>query len=242
MSNTPFLTAEWRNLLNITYPVAPHLLLPYLPLGVELDLQNGNAFVSLVAFDFLNTRVKGLPIPFHINFPEINLRFYVKYNNGQRAVCFIREFVPKMAIAWVANWLYNEPYKAINMHSHTAYNSQSITITHTFKVANKWQHINVCAHNESYVPDSNSTAHYFKEHDLGFGIDGKGNTLSYEVKHPVWAIYPIKNYDLSLDFGLVYGKQWAVLNNTTPLSAILAVGSAIEVYAPNVFSTNPAKD
>ena len=108
----PFLTAHWRNLINLTYRVPPSLLKQHVPKGVELDIQEGDAFVSLVAFEFLNTKVKGLKIPFHVDFPEINLRYYVKYK-GKNAVCFIREFVPKYCIATIANRLYNEPYLSI---------------------------------------------------------------------------------------------------------------------------------
>lgn len=233
MSDIPFLTAQWRNLLNITYSIPPSVLLPYLPDGVELDIQNGNAFVSFVAFDFLDTRLKGLPIPFHVNFPEINLRFYVKYGN-ERAVCFIREFVPKVCIALVANRLYNEPYRAIPMQTKTLVDAdkQQINVTHRFKVKGNWYSAQVQAHLQSYTPPDNSIAHYFKEHDLGFGVDKQGNTLSYRVIHPVWAIYPIQHYDLQVNFGQIYGQSWAFLNELKPISVLLAQGSDIAVYAP----------
>ena len=87
----PFLTAEWKHLLNVTYRVPPELLIDKVPPGVELDIQDGTAFASVVAFDFLNTRVRGLTIPFHVNFPEINLRFYIKHQ-GKRGVMFWKEF------------------------------------------------------------------------------------------------------------------------------------------------------
>jgi len=109
-----FLTAEWKNLILLTYAVEPSILEAYLPKGLELDILKGKAYVSFVAFEFLNTRVKGIPIPFHINFPEVNLRFYVKEKGGEqrRGVVFIKEIVPKTMIALVANKVYNEPYVA----------------------------------------------------------------------------------------------------------------------------------
>ena len=30
---------------------------------------------------FLNTRVLGIQVPFHVNFEEVNLRFYVRYQD-----------------------------------------------------------------------------------------------------------------------------------------------------------------
>src|SRR5687767_14935752 len=80
----PFLTAEWRKLIMANYIIEPDLLKKYLPLKTELDLWNDKCYVSLVGFMFQDVRVKGLRIPFHVNFPEINLRFYVRYKEGDQ--------------------------------------------------------------------------------------------------------------------------------------------------------------
>ena len=77
-----FLTARWRDLIMANYEVKPELLAACVPVGTELDLQDGKCFVSLVGFMFLETRVLGLPIPFHVNFEEVNLRFYIKRETG----------------------------------------------------------------------------------------------------------------------------------------------------------------
>jgi len=110
----PFLTADWHHVLGVTYATEVAPLVPYLPPGAEIDELGGAARVSLVAFGFRRTRVRGLAIAGHITFPEINLRFYVRLH-GERAVVFIREFVPRPAISLVARLLYNEPYRTIPM-------------------------------------------------------------------------------------------------------------------------------
>ena len=100
-----FLTAEWRKLVMLNYLVEPELLYPYVPYGTELDYWNGKLHVSLVGFMFLNTKVLGLPIPFHRNFEEMNLRFYVRCKQDgewRRGVVFIKEIVPKFMISFVA--------------------------------------------------------------------------------------------------------------------------------------------
>ena len=79
-----FLKAEWRKLILANYKVEPELLKPYLPYGTELDLWQDSCYLSLVGFMFVNTKIKGVKIPFHVNFEEVNLRFYVKrYDNGE---------------------------------------------------------------------------------------------------------------------------------------------------------------
>ena len=112
----PFLTAEWRYVAMLNYEIDPAILHTYLPRRTELDSWNGKTFVSMVGFLFLKTRVLGLPIPFHQNFEEINLRFYVRRKTEEgwrRGVVFIKEIVPRAAIALTARWLYNENYVAL---------------------------------------------------------------------------------------------------------------------------------
>ena len=84
------------------YLVEPSILEEFLPKGTTLDFWNGECYVSLVAFKFFDTRVLGFKIPFHINFLEVNLRFYVKRETDgetRRGVVFIKEIVPRLAIA-----------------------------------------------------------------------------------------------------------------------------------------------
>jgi hypothetical protein len=114
----PFLTAEWRWLAVLNYPVAPGVLEPFVPRGTVLDSFQGTAYVSMVGFLFLNTKVRGLSIPWHRNFEEVNLRFYVRRqaeDGWRRGVVFIKEIVPRLAIATVARLLYNENYVALPM-------------------------------------------------------------------------------------------------------------------------------
>ena len=72
-----FLTAKWHDLIMANYEVSPKLLESRVPLGTTLDFHDRKCFVSLVAFMFLETRVLKIPVPFHVNFEEVNLRFYV---------------------------------------------------------------------------------------------------------------------------------------------------------------------
>ncbi len=231
----PFLTAEWRNLILLTYAVEPEFLLPYLPNKVELDLYKEKAFVSFVAFDFLKTKVRGIPVPFHINFPEINLRFYVKYKETdgtyRRGVVFIREFVPKYCIALVANKIYNEPYLFTSMTSQTKIKEEQKTIQHQIKYGGLEHSFQFIVDTKAYFPDENSTEHFFKEHEWGFGTNHKGQLMHYKVEHPFWKIYPIQErFDLKVDFGVLYGEQWSFLNGQIPYNIMVAEGSPIKVF------------
>lgn len=225
----PFLTARWTNLVNLTYAVDPNLLEPHVPDGCTLDVHNGDAFASLVAFDFLETKVFGIGWPGFRDFPELNLRFYVK-RGDQRGVVFIKEFVPQKLVARMANAFYNEPYHAAKMDS----TSTSDDVSHRFELG-----ITLDGHRHSiraqgtfptYTPPRDTLAHYFKEHKWGFGRDHKGKTLAYAVEHPEWEIWDLQSWSLDLDPAALYGKEWGFMANQKPFSALFAVGSRVSVY------------
>jgi uncharacterized protein len=226
-----FLTATWSHLLNLSFAVPDALLLPLLPPELELDRWEGQAYVSLVAFDFLHTRVRGIKVPFHVNFPEVNLRFYV-HHKGQRGVVFIREFVPKHCIALIAHRIYNEPYLAFPMESqHTQAEDGSLTLTHQIWKDKDELLLKARISGPEQLPGPDTAAHFFKEHELGFGRDKKGETLCYRVEHPLWATRDLQIEELALDFGKFYGPEWALLNGRTPEHALYCVGSPIKVFS-----------
>jgi uncharacterized protein YqjF (DUF2071 family) len=225
----PFLTARWSNLALISYAVPDAVLQPYLPPGLALDRREGQAFASLVAFDFLKTRVLGVPWPGFVNFPEINLRFYVR-EGQQRGVVFVREFVPSRVVAGMARLLYNEPYRATRMRSEVQTSGERIEVSHEFWWGGQAQRLRVTGQLPTVLPGEESTEHFFKEHQWGYGVDHWGRLLRYEVTHAHWQVYQQPVAQLEVDFGRLYGPQWRFLNEQAPASVVLAVGSGVEVY------------
>src|SRR5262249_15564072 len=119
-----FLSAEWLYLILLNYSVTPELLQPYVPAGTGLGSFEGKTYLSLVGFRFCKTKLWGkLSIPFHTDFEEINLRFYVHRNadgEPRRGVVFIKEIVPKPAIALTARLFYGENYVSHPMNHRIA--------------------------------------------------------------------------------------------------------------------------
>src|SRR3954469_6176771 len=107
----PLLTADWRNLLLLNFTVPTDLIASLAPPGTEPDLYEGQSYLSIVGFQFQRIRLFGIAVPFHTNFPEVNLRFYVRRQIGnelRRGVVFVKEIAPRRAAALIANRLYNE--------------------------------------------------------------------------------------------------------------------------------------
>jgi uncharacterized protein YqjF (DUF2071 family) len=235
----PFLTARWSNLFLATYTVPPALLARRLPPGLELDTLDGQAFVSLVAFDFIDTRVWGVPWPGFRNFPELNLRFYVRAGED-RGVIFIREFVSSRLVSWLARILYHEPYRAAPLSSSTGENIETRTAAYRLSFAGRVHSLVVTGKKPPYCPPKDSLEHFLKEHRWGYGNSSLGNTERFEVVHPVWDILPVTSYRVDLDWELAYGPEWAFLTGAKPMSTIFALGSEVAVFPKDASWPAPA--
>jgi len=224
-----FLSARWERLCLITYGVDPARLEPLLHPELQLDTRDGQAFVSLVAFDFLDTRVLGIPWPGYRNFPEVNLRFYVRHGD-QRGVVFIREYVPKYLIAWLARSLYNEPYRTVPMRSTWRETDEGAEIGHELTQGGSSHTLKMQLGKQVSTPADDSADHFFKEHSWGFGQSRGGKLLRYEVWHPIWETRPVESLELQWNFESVYGPEWADLSKANPAHTAFALGSEIRVY------------
>ena len=232
-----FLTAKWHNLIMLNYEIDPDILQPLVPQGTELDTWNGRTYVSFVAFQFLNTRVLGLPIPFHINFEEVNLRFYVRRQGPEgwrRGVVFIKELVPRWAIALVARRVYNENYKSVPMHHAVKTemkNGQStIHVAYGWYDNKQWQGVHIQANGQPapLVPDSEEA--FITEHYWGYSRQQDGSTVEYQVEHPPWQVWSLDDWQLDLDTKGLYGAEYVAALSNEPCSAFMADGSAVAVY------------
>jgi uncharacterized protein YqjF (DUF2071 family) len=224
-----FLTARWCNLILANYPVAPDLVCPHLPPGIELDCRDGTAWCSLVGFQFLDTRVLGVGWPGYRNFPEWNLRFYVR-RGAERGVCFVREFVPQRLVATLARVIYNEPYRSARMSMEVTHTADAVAARYTVEWRGRTHALRAVGATPGVRPGADSADNWFKEHSWGYGTSRRGKLIRYEVNHPEWDVYPVKDFAADVDWGMLYGPQWAVMNGRTPASVVLAAGSEVSVY------------
>jgi uncharacterized protein len=224
-----FLTAQWQNLVMANYEVDPKLLVDLLPKGTTLDVFEGKCFVSLVAFKFLNIKVLGIPIPFHTNFDEVNLRFYVKREMSdevRRGVVFVKEIVPRMAISLVAKYIYGEPYETWQM-SHEESKGE---LTYNFSKDDCKNRVSVEYKENIGIPKENSEGEFIIEHYWGYTKRGKTRTDEYKVEHPKWELFDVNYAEIDVDFAKTYGERFGFLSPAKPASILLAKGSEISVY------------
>ena len=224
--STPFLTATWRHLVLMNWRVDENLLVSHLPSGVELDRWDGDCWASLVGFQFLHMSVKGMPAFGYRDFPEINLRFYVKRQvNGEtrRGVVFIREITPHHMVGWVARALYNEPYITMPMR-------QSVDESgalYQLQIEGHWQGLGV--RTAGAWRDQDEAELFITEHYWGYNSQRNGDTMEYQVEHPTWRARSVEPECLDLDIEKLYGEKWAQALDTKPDSMVFAEGSGVTV-------------
>lgn len=230
--NNIFLSAEWRNLLMANYAIDPKVLQPYVPAFTELDSFDNIYYASLVGFLFTNTKVRGISVPFHRSFEEVNLRFYVRYKEkGQwkRGVVFIKEIVPKRMITFVANTVYKEKYATHPMRHQWVITEEELKVSYRWKAGKDWNHLNAVAEKEAKPVLEGSAEEFITEHYWGYTQKGKEITGQYEVSHPRWNIHRVKEYSVQCSIEALYGKSFAAALQQPPQSVFLAEGSAIKV-------------
>jgi uncharacterized protein YqjF (DUF2071 family) len=224
-----FLTSEWRSLLMVNYVVDPVLLEPLVPAGTELDLWNGRAYVSVVGFRFLRTKVLGLPVPFHGNFDEVNLRFYVRRRADgawRSGVTFVKEIVPRRAIAFVARKLYNENYVRLPMRSEVTIPG---SVRYAWRHAGAWEGLSATTDGDACVPAAGSEESFITEHYWGYARQRDGSTVEYGVEHPQWRVWRCAAAELTSRVDLLYGPRFVPYLAGPPASAFLAEGSPVIV-------------
>lgn len=219
------------------YVVPPDVLKPFVPAGTQLDFWEGKCYISLVGFMFMNTKLKGLCIPFHSRFEEVNLRFYVNTNmpEPKRGVVFVKEIVTKPAVSLIANSLYHENYVTMKMENFCYESESELHVEYNWK-DECW---NCMAVKTDPIPKEitpGSIEEFITEHYYGYTKRNEHNTYEYRVDHPRWKIYPVHDHLLDVQFGKIYGSRFAFLNNAAPNSVLLAEGSEVTVAHKEVLT------
>lgn len=245
----PFLSAQWRHLAMLNFRVDPATVEPLAPAGTEIDFHGGHTYASIVGFLFLETRVLGAAIPGHVNFEEVNLRFYVRRKSPEgwrRGVAFVRELVPRRAIAIVANTLFGEKYASVPMKHRLEFADgvqtrlgderrvgppdppQSLHYGWKFHGQEQWLQMQLAG--PAAVPPQGSLDQFIAEHYWGYAARRNGSATEYQVAHPRWRVCPASSCRLRCDVERLYGKPFAEALSAEPESAFWAEGSAVRVY------------
>jgi len=227
----PAITARWTNLALLTFEVDASLVRPCLPPGVEPDLTDGRARVSLIAFDFVDTRIRGRRIPGFVDFPEINFRTYVR--QGDRlGVVALRELVPSPIAAAIGRLRFNEPFRSTPMESRTTSLGNELVVEHRWRWRSGRYFVRMTADQQAGASPAEGEAHHLLGRRWAFGRTRRGAPIVVRVEHPPWALRQVRTLDFEVDFSALFGPEWEPLNGRQPNSTFLAVGSPVAIFPP----------
>ncbi len=251
-----FLSAEWSSLAMLNYRVDADLLRPYVPAGTELDFFQGQTFISLVGFRFPGGRacVGACLFPGHTDFDEVNLRFYVRREEAAslvRGVAFIREIVPRWAIAAIARRVYHEPYVCLPMRHAVELDSTGIQVQYEWRSEGRWNRLHARGSGTPVYPGDGSldqfiTEHYWGYTNWGYTAHGRGGviqtrTAEYRVTHPPWRVWVAATAGFDGDGVELYGQGFAAILRGRPDSAFIAEGSPVTVSMGRRLAAQPAR-
>ena len=218
----------------LNYAIEPSILAPLVPAGTELDSWNGITYISVIGLLFSGTKLSGLSIPFHRKFEEVNLRFYVRrkaIEGWRRGVVFIKEIVPRSMVAVMAQYLYNEPYISLPMSHQIETSADSLrSVRYNWRFGGRPNSLTATVCGDPKALTIGTEAEFITEHYWGYNRQRNGSTLEYQVEHPRWNYYDVAKASLQCDVAGLYGTVFQASLSGAPLSAFLAVGSAISVH------------
>ncbi len=236
-SKRVFLSAEWRDLVILNYEVEPNLLYRYVPHGTTLDSFNGRTYLSLVGFRFCNTKLLGcFPVPFHTNFDEVNLRFYVRRkvgNDVRRGVVFIAEVVPRRAIAMTARLVYGEKYTHLPMKHRIETQGLNKTTEYRWKVGDQWCTLFAETVGLPSQPQEGSLEQFITEHFWGYSTRRSSGCVEYHVSHVPWQVRASANAGFEGEISALYGGELATVLQRRPDCTFVADGSPVIVFQGN---------
>ena len=109
----PIMRQRWADVVFIHWETEAEDARAWLPLGTELDVHAGRAYVGLVALRICKARLGPLPVPLLRSFPEINVRVYSVDRRGRRGVVFCSLDAGRLLPA-LAGRAYGLPYMWAN--------------------------------------------------------------------------------------------------------------------------------
>ena len=231
-----FLSAEWRHLAMLNFTVDPACLQPLAPRGTTVDAYEGQTYVSLVGFLFTRTKVMGIPLLFHQQFEEVNLRFYVRRLCGQetrRGVVFIKEIVPAFLITHSARFFYNENYITCPMRHRIEMEGDRTALEYSWRYDETWNRIAVTSSGEPQPVLPGSLEEFITHHEWGYTRQRDGSCLEYRVIHPRWNVASATESSLECNGTALYGPELGAALCEAPASAFVIPGSAVNVYRGN---------
>lgn len=179
---------SWHQLLFAHWRMSPGHLEGSVPAGLELDLYDGDAWLTVAPFMIEDFRPRGLPaLPLLSAFPELNLRTYVRAGDRPGIYFFSLDAASTAAVVG-ARILFRLPYHRATMslagsEGRVRFGSRRWGGGATFRAS----YAPVGAARE---PEQGSLDHFLTERYTLFAPLRGGEVLETEIHHRPWSLRP----------------------------------------------------
>jgi uncharacterized protein len=191
MPNRPWvMTQTWHDLLFAHWPVDPSQLRPRVPAAFELDLFDGSAWIGIVPFHMTNVAPRGVPsLPWVSEFPELNVRTYVRVGNRPGIYFFSLDAGSALAVR-AARALLNLPYHSATMT--VSQTTAGVVYRSSRGDANRSAEFGATygPTGSVFVAAEASLEHFLTERYCLYNLDHQRAPYRLEIHHPPWPLQP----------------------------------------------------
>ncbi|HEY7567471.1 MAG TPA: DUF2071 domain-containing protein [Gemmatimonadaceae bacterium] len=186
---------KWRHLLFASWPLAPDEMRRHVPPNFELDTFDGKAWLSLVPMHMEDLHFRFFPpIPGTSDFPEINVRTYVRLAGSKgrpdrRGVYFFSIDAACWLGSLVARWVFHTPYEYAHMqltergtHHHMVAHRKASRLAPAADFVATYGPTG-----EPSLPADGSLAAFLVDRDTAFAIS-RGVLYWGPISHPPWKL------------------------------------------------------
>ena len=223
----PVMRQRWRDLLFLHWEVPVDSILPTLPAGLEPDTFGGRAFLGSVPFRMEGVRPAFLPaLPGISDFPELNLRTYVRDRAGVPGVWFYSlDAGGRLAVA-IARTFFHLPYHAARMEMHRGNTSDSISFKSRRHVSGEESCFEWSCGVALPAPVVGSLEHFLVERYRLYAA-GSGSLFRGAVSHPPYAL---RRADVSRCSETLFSAAGFISPGREPDHAVCSDGVKVEVF------------
>jgi len=230
VKNEPtWLKAHWGNLFMATWLVDPGLMAGKIPPGCEPDLWDGKVPLSLVGVEFTQVAVKGMSWPWHDQFPEVNLRTYVRGPQGP-GVTFLGELVPKYWVAWMAKRSFGEPYEKTKLWTEKRIRLGEPEVTYHWETQERSNRFSVKVDAQTTDVPVGGLEDFLLNRYRGY--NGRLGGTTYLVSHEAWKIREVRRFAVDCSTGSPFGAAYGPIFRMEPDSVLFSDGSVVAVGFP----------
>ena len=239
MPSPTVITARWRNIAILSWPVHDDILAPFLPAGLYLDHWQGEAYISLVCLFMDNLRALGLPA-FPRRFAEVNLRFYVRFAHQTQetpGVVFLRQLVSSPLVAFAGRLVFREPMLNTAV-SHRFETADSCGGHGQRRLRYRWlnggreEELRLTAQGDPYLAEPGSLDEFVTARHWGLNSQSGRQVRAYHVSREPWSLVPVAEHELQCDVSILAGPRMADFVALPPASALWATGSNARIHWP----------